>query len=540
MKPLEHALTTCLLLLSLVGHAQSPHYMRSTYPERTSFLGFQKIVESSDNGFIALLLGNPVRQLMKLDAAGDPLWAKSYPIGVNDTAWALYEMVATQDGGALLVQKVYTTGTGPEDHHAVLTRIAGNGNIAWSKHYRTNVGLENIGVQPRLVAHANGEFTFAFVGDQSGSSNLITRLAANGQVQWSRIQSPFQITWDMRHELLPSLDNSLTIVSHTGYGYEGMIAVTRIDEFGSFTWGTTVQMTNVEWEYSEATALVTNTGAVYVGGTQDYVVGPISFGFMTRFDPVGQLDWYRLYGQSFNSTSIGRPGRELGNGVLQFGIRGREYFAPDGTHLGRGTREFPVWSAGGNEYSLEDERLNSNSNDLLISGNFRKRDELFNYTWYTPTVGHVPWNTTECAWVADTSYALADTLVPVAFLSIGTTAVVQPVGILVSDTSTHAEPEAFDPFFNFCTLVGLEENNAHNQPMLEVFPSLVTAGEAVNIRSSSAAEVTILDARGRIVWRGRINADLNAIPTNGLAPGLHVVQAVDQRGEVCAVRFVVE
>ena len=521
--------------------AQPAYYQRSTLVEHTGATArFSHTAEAPDGSVFSVLTTDTAEFLVKLDPAGDLLWSMQYPANVQDQYWFIDEIEPTADGGALLVHDLEQTSDGLEDwQHAVCTRIDLAGQVVWSKRYSATITAWSNGIWTAdVVNHPNGDHTVLLMEwPFAYTSPVLLRINASGDPLWGLTQG-FVPSGPDRY-LIPA-DNNGTVLLTPGEHDNGIF---RYDETGALLWGIRVEMTNTVWNNVNMTPFVSPTGEVFLAGNQ-YDMGFLNYSYLMKLNVSGTLDWYKIYGDGqFGLTlPIHGPAKQLANGDLVFGSLRRSYFSPNGQHLGSAVQSHATQVLMNQEYQL-DLRPSKYASQVgsLVSGTYHKTDLTFGYEWTTPTIARIPFDLAgACGWVIDTTLAVVDTTVHAGMLNVEVFPAPQSCVVTVIDTTTIAVPANLTNFFDFCTLVGLEENNAHDQPLLEVFPSLVTAGEAVNIRSSNAAEVTILDARGRIVWRGRINADLNAIPTNGLAPGLHVVQAVDQRGEVCAVRFVVE
>ena len=102
------------------------------------------VVETTDGGF--LIVGdfkefpqansNFQACLLKIDAAGNEQWFKTYGLGGTDRGAAL---IQTADGGFLFTGRTDNNGTTDQD--ILLVKTDGNGNLVWAKSY-PNVGSD--------------------------------------------------------------------------------------------------------------------------------------------------------------------------------------------------------------------------------------------------------------------------------------------------------------------------------------------------------------------------------------------------------------
>ncbi|HEX8387289.1 MAG TPA: T9SS type A sorting domain-containing protein [Rubricoccaceae bacterium] len=76
---------------------------------------------------------------------------------------------------------------------------------------------------------------------------------------------------------------------------------------------------------------------------------------------------------------------------------------------------------------------------------------------------------------------------------------------------------------------------------VEAFPNPATDGVTVRVGEGVGAEVSVVDARGRVVRRSRVEAGAEAVrvDTGGLAPGAYTVRATAADGRRASSRFVV-
>ncbi|MBP6697621.1 MAG: hypothetical protein KA175_08385 [Flavobacteriales bacterium] len=540
MKIITRSLALLAPFLPAILLAQPGYFQRSTLFEHTEpNAAFANAVETSDGSVLAALNLDTANYLVKLDQNGEFVWANAYPSSSTDDTWRAGALTATADGGAIVLHDEYldiSTAPNYQTFEVTATRLDAAGQVMWRRKYNAPVPMF-VSAFPHasIVTHPNGEHTILLHGFLT-YHNVLVRIDDLGNVIWSTY--PDSNVMDSEADLLPGPDNGVLLVYLSDFPSGDGIVAMRFDQSGSMLWGKRIKMTNASAMYSNMNAGVIASGAVYLIGEQE--IGQTDRDLLIRFEPNGDLAWYKLYDTSF-APSPSFTLTELTNGDLMFGSRGREYFTSGGTYLGHAGTSFPSTDVGNDQFVRSAGYTGLSSIGFLVSGNYKRTDQLFGYSWSTPTIERIPLDLAgTCGWVMDTSYAVTDTLVPLAFISLQTMDAPVPETVFSADTSFIIVPSNL-AFFDFCALVGVEENIVVDQPAIEVFPSLVSAGDPVNLRTTDAAEVIVRDARGRIVWRDRVQAGLTQIPTSGLAAGLHVIHALDRtNGTSDSVRFVVE
>jgi len=546
MKLLTRSVALVALLLPALLLAQPGYFQRSTLPEHTgNGVGFKLPTETADGSILSVLDTDTTLYLVKFDTNGDAQWARTYPAGTNDPEWRIIRISATSDGGAIMIQDAWIWDDQPWQtyFHVVLTRIDPQGDILWSKHYSMNTGGFSIGPVDARLNTEPGDLHTVLLHMTTTQNTTVLRVNDSGDLLWSRklAMAPSQAVIQLVQD--PSL--GACVLMRSTYIEGSPIAVMRLDNNGNYLWGRTVMMIDEPWTYLGATGLATTDGTaasqdvLYIYGRQKALL-PTDKDFLLKFNNSGVLEWYKWYSDHlYNARSEGFS-RELPSGDLEFGITQRQRFDVSGTHLGGGERFFPVGPFGSG-YGRSWESGRTMLPGFIQSGSYQKTDQD-SLLWTTPAMERVPWDLTNtCVWTADTTFALTDSFIPMALVDVDTLPAPLAQIVSVTDTNTIAVPANLTAYFDFCTIVGVDENIAYDQPILEVFPSLIAAGDRLNLRASAAAEVTVLDTRGRIVWRERVPAGLTNVPTSGLASGLHLVQRIDGQGiALGSARFVVE
>ena len=152
----------------------------------------RSIIKTFDGGFAiagttaSYGAGGDDFYLVKLDAAGNVQWNKSYGGTGTDQGW---EVVQTPDSGFCIAGLTSSFGASPNDFYVV--RTDASGNLVWDK----KVGAAGISDIAYSITNTNdGGFAVAgtaytWTGSGSTSSNdfYIVKLDGSGNMVWSRL-----------------------------------------------------------------------------------------------------------------------------------------------------------------------------------------------------------------------------------------------------------------------------------------------------------------------------------------------------------------
>ncbi len=142
--------------------------------------------------------------LIKTDENGDLLWSRT--LGVDSVAEGAYDVVPAADGGWVILGWA-----GRPDAVPLLVKTDAEGNEVWSRTLSLGYDTELFSISPA----DDGGFVLAgqtWTPD-SGGKVLLVKTDAEGQVQWSRTLGG--ASWDVGRDVQQTADGGYIIAGHT-------------------------------------------------------------------------------------------------------------------------------------------------------------------------------------------------------------------------------------------------------------------------------------------------------------------------------------
>jgi hypothetical protein len=223
--------------------------------------------------------------LIKTDANGDIIWAKTY----GGTSYAS-SVQQTSDGGYIVAGSTYSSGTGSDD--IFLIKTDAKGNIQWAKIYGETVSDFAFSVQQTSDGgYIVAGFTTSF---GAGEADIfLIKTDAKGNIQWAKTYGG-------------ATDDGAFSVQQTSDG--GYILAGWTNSFGTGEWDIFLIKTdakgNVQWaktyggKGSEGASFVRQTadgGYIVVGTTNSFGEGELDI-FLIKTDANGNIQWAKTYG----------------------------------------------------------------------------------------------------------------------------------------------------------------------------------------------------------------------------------------------------
>jgi len=220
---------------------------------------------------------------LKLDAAGNVVWQKAYGGGNYDKAEAV---CTTADGGYVLAGGTYSFGPGQGD--AWCLKLDAAGNIAWQKTYGTGVD-EDWGTA--VCTTADGGYVLAGESKSSGAGSYdawFLKIDAAGNVVW---QSTCGSTGDDNiRDMCSAPDGGylITGVSESlAAGNSFDMWCLKLDSTGNVAWQKTYGGTGAEQSY--AVDLAADGGYILTGNTHSFGVSDTA-GWCLKVSSTGSID----------------------------------------------------------------------------------------------------------------------------------------------------------------------------------------------------------------------------------------------------------
>jgi hypothetical protein len=254
----------------------------------------EAIVATSDGGYVivgwtnSFGAGNDDFLLVKTDALGNMEWNRTYGETGDDRACSL---VATSDGGYAIAGTTSSFGAGQFDFWLVKTDAVGN--IQWNQTY----GRTWYDYVYSLVATSNGGYAltgYTTAQDALGADVLLVKTDTLGNMQWNKTYGG-------------SIAYSLIVTSDGGYAIGGTanddFLLVKTDAFGNMQWNKTYGETG--WD--EVHSLVaTSDGGYALAGALNYSIVSLSFPptsfvytgdfWLVKTDASGNMQWNQTCG----------------------------------------------------------------------------------------------------------------------------------------------------------------------------------------------------------------------------------------------------
>jgi len=240
--------------------------------------------------------------LVKTNAIGDTLWAKTYGSKTESSFKNLdgggnvgYRVIQTQDEGFLFVGEKHEVDGGQSDVFVFKTNE--KGDLLWNKIYG---GPENdLGyavVETDDQGFVVGGYTESY-GEGIRDMYLI-KIDREGEVLWTKTYGGSSI--DAAFDLHQTSDGGLVIAGHTfSFSESSDVYVIRTDENGSILW-----QKNFGGSFNDIAYSITETqdeGFIICGETESFGAGFLD-AYLLKLNKNGALEWSKSFGgENFDS-----------------------------------------------------------------------------------------------------------------------------------------------------------------------------------------------------------------------------------------------
>jgi len=270
----------------------SATYFAKTYGG-TGWDEVSSVQQTSDGGYIvagyttSFGAGSLDLFLIKTDANGNVIWAKTYGGTDYDIASSVQQ---TSDGGYIVAG--YTTSFGAGNSDVFLIKTDADGNIIWAKTYGGTSSDYAFSVQQTsdggyIVAGTTWSFG-------AGAEDLfLIKTDANGNVVWAKTYGG--TLWDQAYSVQQTSDGGYIVAGYTksfGAGWSDIFLI-KTDADGNIIWAKTYGGTGDDWASS---VQQTYDGGYIVAGTTRSFGADSSNVFLIKTDANGNIIWAKTYG----------------------------------------------------------------------------------------------------------------------------------------------------------------------------------------------------------------------------------------------------
>jgi predicted secreted protein/acetyl esterase/lipase len=288
--------------------------------------GWGDLVQTSDGGYVisgdTASLGNSTDYwLIKVDAAGNMLWNKTYGgAGLeNENA-----MVQTSDGGYAMLGFTNSFGAGGQDFYLVKTDSAGT--MQWNKTYGGN------GSDTGVSVFQTGDGGYALAGLTSsfgagGNDVWLVKTDSVGNMVWNRTYGGTGN--DMAFSVVQTGDGGYALSGPTSsFGAGGNdIWLFKTDSAGTMQWNKTYGGSLAEW--MDQMIRTADGGYAISGYTASFGAGAQDV-WLIKTDQSGNMAWNKTYGGTGNDNGF-HMSQIAGGGYVIIGSTGS--FGAGGTDV---------------------------------------------------------------------------------------------------------------------------------------------------------------------------------------------------------------
>jgi len=250
------------------------------------------VQQTSDGGYIVaggtLSFGAGVADifLIKTDAFGNVQWAKTYG-GMN--ADFAYSVQQTSDGGYMVAGTTFSFGAGGD---ILLIKTDANGDIMWAKTYGgTNFDFASSVQQTSDGGYIVAGYTYSF---GAGYSDVfLIKTDAFGNVQWAKTYG--EAGDEVAYSVQQTSGGGYIVAGYTwsfGAGLSDVFLI-KINASGNLQWAKTYGGTN--YDIAHSVQQTSDGGYIVAGGTNSFGAGGYD-AFLVKTDTFGNLQWVKTYG----------------------------------------------------------------------------------------------------------------------------------------------------------------------------------------------------------------------------------------------------
>ena len=346
---MKNILITLILTIPILGFAQG---FQSTFGGDSLDIG-NSVQQTTDGGYIitgstgSYGNGDSDVYLLKTDANGDSLWAKTFG-GVNEDFGSSLEL--TLDGGYIIVGR---TTYGNLDKDVYLIKTDANGDSLWTKTY----GGSSVDFGLFVVQTSDGGYIITGTTESFGNGGrdiYLIKTDANGDSLWTKTFGGS--VFDVGNCVQQTTDGGYIIMGGTdsfGNGDRDAYLI-KTDGNGVEQWNQTFGGT--AYDVGNSVQQTTDGGYIITGRTGSYGPGDKDV-YLIKTDGNGDSLWTKTFGGS---------AFDLGTSVKQTPDGG--YIISGGTNsFGNGERDVYLIKTDGNGTELWNKTFGGSSVDIANS-----------------------------------------------------------------------------------------------------------------------------------------------------------------------------
>ncbi|MBN1273824.1 MAG: hypothetical protein JXB26_16270 [Candidatus Aminicenantes bacterium] len=233
--------------------------------------------------------------IIKLDAAGQSEWQKIYGGTNYDSAESINQ---TSDGGYIVAGGTVSYGAGEDD--IWILKLDAAGNITWQKTY----GSSDSDFAISALETTDKGFIVLASTQSYGAGDVdswILKLSANGDIEWQKTYGGDDE--DRLRSIKQTNDGGYITAGFTysmGAGYDDAW-ILKLDNTGDIIWQRVFG--GVDYDAAQSVHQTSDGGYIAAGGTVSYGAGEDDI-WILKLDAAGNITWQKTYGGRYSDEAM--------------------------------------------------------------------------------------------------------------------------------------------------------------------------------------------------------------------------------------------
>ncbi|MEO8069446.1 MAG: T9SS type A sorting domain-containing protein [Flavobacteriales bacterium] len=530
---MERTLTLTFCIVSLMvlttASAQTEYQEFITAPIGDSLGRFEFHKTPDGGGYIWQTATGLEPKIIRVDAAGVPQWVKEVHYALFPNYLFYGRLATTPDNGLVIWTSGKTVEVVPDSFSVehIALKLTTSGQIEWAHRFVGPVVRATEGYlwEERMAAFADGSTIMASLWEYDapyGPQLCVIKVDGSGSPLWSVVHELPYTPFDPSGSMALADDGSVLFAIHNAMYPE--LQVLKVYPNGQQGWRKQFIMNNAQWNVWSSGIVVHPSGKFVVHGHRET---GLSYWFMMWFTPDGELYRHRFeedenYGGARIWNDDGIWMEEIGGGW--------NLMDSMGTAMQGGFRVTSPGLIGNLLHGLSPRTEIIEHDSIWMSGMYQTTDQTFGYIEKKPFLVRSAIDPLSgCRLDAIAGYPINYIDVPDSLLDITTDAQFTPGTVSFADTAMMLVDLPLPTAYDFCTLVGVEESRS-SEVNVDLWPDPVQSGAMLNIEGTQQADLTVVDASGRLVLRASELQTSRQVNTSGLEPGMYLATGSDQRG----------
>lgn len=526
--------TLPIMALAVLGNGlqAQEHFQRAFGPLQTS--GEYQVAGAirHPNGAWTMRGGaSGANTVLRVGPDGQDVWSRELASTQFSAFGGVNSIAGAPNNGAIVVRtdSIRIIGADISERSFDVIKMNSAGAVEWARQHTFTVPDELIVPSDgHAIAGAPGGNFYVSSGEPSRP--ILFRFAAGGPLSWAKELVAVHPIGHVRSLTSDDAGNCILLADGSAaFGDTDRVVVMKISPTGTIQWSFIMQPFATGRSFLPAKAIARANGHTLISGAE-YGNGTAAFGVLIDLDMTGSLAWARRYAFEGDQSLTTYTADERSDGHLWLDFQEGGYGLAHLTATGEVVEaERFTYQVSGNSVGVVEWQLKLINDDHLglvgdyfIDQSWTSDDPSCDWLWDLDAMSPELCGTDPVS-ITSTPLAAQDIIIAVGPTLQNTSLSSQAITV----TATAAAPA---PNASACAII-LNTPEADNTASVRISPTLLSAGEAVQVHGAPAGTATILDAAGRLLVSVPLNGnERSTLPTDACAPGLHTVRVSDRSG----------